>query len=78
MFKSIMKKITLKYRSLSALFVSKYNIACEFLGVRDSVETRVFMAVCSSVLVYYSLFLLFRVGRFVFEASSVLMAIVHQ
>ncbi len=73
-----MATLALKYRNLSTLLQRKYFSACEFVGVRDSTETRVFFAVCTGVALFYTCYILERTVRLISEASATLLAIVHQ
>lgn len=73
-----MEKIVLKYQSLSTMLERKYNIACEFLGVRDTTETRVFSAVVVGVVLFYACWVVSRLVSLVYHASDLLLAIVNQ
>ena len=56
-----MQKIALKYREFVAMTESKYYSFCSFLGIEDSTESRVFMAVCVGVSAFYVLFGIIRI-----------------
>jgi len=73
-----MEKIAVAYNRFSTLFGSKYDQACKMLGVQDTVETRVFLAVVSGVVIFYACWLLGRVWSLAAGATGLLMAIVNQ
>lgn len=72
----IMEKLTLKLRTATGWLDRKYLSACNYLGVKDSEETRTFaaVAVCASLF-----FVCYTIGKIVaFVSTGTIMAIINQ
>ena len=72
-----MHTLAKKYTSLSSWFSAKYAETVKYLGVQDTDETRVFLAVAASVALYMVLSILARLWSLACDASALMMAIVH-
>lgn len=77
MFK-IIKLVMEKFQAVSTLLELKYALLCQRLGVSDTTQTRVFVAVVASVFLFYICWFLARLFSFFYSVSGLLLAIVNQ
>jgi hypothetical protein len=76
--KSIMHTLAKKYNHVSSWFAAKYAAAINYLGVSDTDETRVFLAVTASVVLYVALAIITRICSLAYDAGELMLAIVNQ